>query len=78
MSEIIKSHSKYDLFEVKFAKHREYSISVEAGGDLSLHTVMEAGLESMDAVPLSRFVLGGCQHYPAYVDEWGAQVSPLT
>ena len=78
MSEVIKSHSQFDVFEVKLANHREYTISVDAGGDLSLHTVLEDGLKSMNAVPLSRFVLGGCQHYPAYVDKWGAQVSPLT
>lgn len=78
MNEIKKSHSKFDVFEVKLASHREYNISVEAAGDLSLHTVLADGLRTLNAVPLNCFVLGGCQHYPAHVAEWGAPISPLT
>jgi enamine deaminase RidA (YjgF/YER057c/UK114 family) len=78
MNEIRKSHSRLDVFEVRLGDHREYSISVDTGGDLSLHTVLADGLRSLNAVPLNRFVLGGCQHYPAYVKEWGTPVSPLT
>jgi enamine deaminase RidA (YjgF/YER057c/UK114 family) len=78
MNEIIKSHSTSDIFEVRLPGHTEYSISVEAAGDLSLHTVLTNGLKELNAEPLNRFVLGGCQHYPSFVDEYGPPASPLT
>ena len=78
MVEIVKSHSKFDVFEVKLPTHREYSISVEAGGDRSLHTVLADGLKELDATPLNRFVLGGCQHFQPFVEKYGTPVSPLT
>lgn len=78
MNEIIKSHSTSDIFEVRLAGHTEYSISVEATGDLSLHAILENGMKALNAAPLNRFVLGGCQHYPPFVDEYGTPASPLT
>lgn len=78
MSEIIKSHCQLDLFGVRLPTHTEYSISVDAHGELSMHTALANGLKSLHAVSLNRFVLGGLQHYAPFVEGYGTPVSPLT
>lgn len=78
MSEIIKSHCQMDVFGVRLPTHTEYSISVEANGELSMHTALANGLKQLQAAPLNRFVLGGCQHYAPFVAEYGTPASPLT
>jgi enamine deaminase RidA (YjgF/YER057c/UK114 family) len=78
MGQIYKSSGIMDVFGVEYPTRGEYNIHVEASGEVSLHEVLEDGLKKLRAVPLNRFVMGGCQHYQPFVEQYGIPSSPLT